>query len=360
MDGNPLLGAFIFALGGFAGAVFSVPFRRVRGWSYESYWFLNSVAGLILFPLLLALCTVPDLFGLFARVPGGVLAKCAAFGALWGLGGLTWGLMLRYLGIGLGYAIGCGLCSATGTLLPPIVAGEGAKLIDGAGALVTLAGVLVSLVGIVCVGAAGFLKERELPPEAKKASVAEFDFRKGLWVALFAGTASAGMNFGLQGAVWSEGAARVSLDGLAKAAGAADCWTGLPVLVIVLAGGFVVNGGWCIWANCRNRTLGDYVGRAGAKGPMGPLAANYLFASLAGVIWACQFACQKIGEPVAGKDVAYVGYALVLGSSVLFSSLLGVVFGEWRGTGRRTRMALTCGLFLLAVSIVLSVLGRRF
>ena len=74
---NPMLGTLIFACGGLAGAVFAVPFRKVKGWAYESYWLVYAVVGLVLFPLALALATVPDLFGVIAKTPGVVLARCA-------------------------------------------------------------------------------------------------------------------------------------------------------------------------------------------------------------------------------------------------------------------------------------------
>ena len=144
---NPMLGSLIFALGGFAGAVFAVPFRKVKGWAYESYWFVYAVVGLIVFPAALAFATVPDLCGVLAKTPTATLLGCAGYGALWGVGGLTWGLMIRYLGVGLGLAIGCGLCSATGTLIPPILQGKAGDLVKDSAALITLGGVALSLVG---------------------------------------------------------------------------------------------------------------------------------------------------------------------------------------------------------------------
>ena len=341
---NTTLGTIIWALGGLAGAVFALPFRKVKGWRYESYWLVYALFGLILFPLALASATVPDLFGVIAKAPVSTIALCIGFGALWGVGGLSWGLMIRYLGVGLGLAIGCGLCSATGTLIPPLVKGQAASLVADTSALVTLAGVVVSLVGIVFVGLAGKSKEDELPEEAKKASVAEFNFRKGLVVALVAGIASAGMNFGLQ----SGGA----IESAAVAAGAKELWKGMPVLVVVLFGGFLVQLVWCLQQNFKNKSFGDYATLAQPA-----TAAVVFWSGLAGVIWACQFACQKVGESLAG-DIAYISFAIVMGSSVLFSSLLGVVLGEWKGTGRKTRTYLAIGLAVLAASIVVAAAAK--
>ena len=344
VSANPMVGSLIFALGGLAGAVFAVPFRKIKGVAYESYWLFYALAGLLVFPLALALITCPATFQTFGKVPVSTLAQCAGFGALWGLGGLTWGLMIRYLGIGLGLAIGCGLCSATGTLIPPIVTGNAGALVATTGAKIVLAGVIGALVGIGFVGLAGKFKEGELSEEQKKASVAEFNFQKGMLVALFSGIASAGMNFGLQ-----SGAA---LETAAKEAGTPAAWCGMPVLVVVLWGGLAVNVAWCLWQNKKNGTFGDYGKMFG-----GNFAAIAL-ASLAGVIWACQFACQKVGEPQMG-DLKYIGFAVVMGASIFFSSLLGIFMGEWKGTGAKTKGCLALGIVVLLVSFCVISYGSK-
>ena len=339
---NTTLGTLICAAGGIAGATFALPFRGIRGWKYESYWFVYALAGLVVFPLVLAWTTCPALFDVIGDAEGSTLARCIGFGALWGLGGLTWGLMIRYLGIGLGLAIGCGLCSATGTLIPPIATGHAGDLVKDTPAIVTLVGVIASLVGIVLVGLAGKLKEGELSEEEKKKAVAEFNFKKGMAVALFSGIASAGMNFGLQGGS--------SMELAAKLRGTGDAWVGMPVLVVVLWGGFLVNAAWCLWQNAKNKSFGDYRPGPGFLAPV-------VLAALAGVIWAMQFACQKVGEPAMG-DIRYISFAVVMGSCVLFSSLLGVFLGEWKGTGAKTRGALVAGLVVLAASIGIAVVAK--
>ena len=341
---NPIAGTLIFAAGGLAGAIFALPFRGVKKWAYESYWLVYAVFGLILFPCALAFLTVPHLCSVISHAPGAVLARCFGFGALWGLGGLTWGLMIRYLGIGLGLAIGCGLCSATGTLIPPLVTGHAADLVKDTSAVIVLAGVCLSLVGILFVGLAGKFKEGELTEEQKKKAVAEFNFKKGIVVALFSGIASAGMNFGLQGGG--------ALQQAAADAGAAAKWQGLPVLVVVLLGGFVVNAAWCLWQNAKNKTGGDYADRAS------PILLNVVFAGLAGVIWALQFVCQKMGEPLMG-DVAYISFAVVMGASIFFSSFVGILMGEWKGVGTRTKVCLGLGILILLASFCVISYGNK-
>ena len=342
---NPMIGTLICALGGLTGAVFALPFKKVKGWAYESYWLVYAVFGLVLFPVALALATVPNFADVIRNAPGAVLGRCFGFGALWGLGGLTWGLMIRYLGIGLGLAIGCGLCSATGTLIPPLVTGHAADLVKDTPAVVVLVGVIGSLLGIVFVGCAGKSKEGELSEEQKKRAVAEFDFKKGMVVAVFSGIASAGMNFGLQGGAEMERAAL---------AGGTDAkWQGIPVLVVVLLGGFLVNAAWCLAQNAKNKTSGDYTN------PKAPIAGNLFYAGIAGVIWALQFVCQKVGEPALGKDIAYISFAIVMGSSIFFSSFIGILCGEWKGVGRRTKLLLGLGILVLLVSFCVISYGNK-
>jgi L-rhamnose-H+ transport protein len=338
---NPMLGVAIFTLGGLAGAVFYLPFKKVRNWAWESYWLVYAVVGLVVVPWALAFTTSPNVIDVLKATPGAVLGRCFMYGAMWGIGGLTWGLMIRYLGVGLGLAIGCGLCSAAGTLIPPILAGNLDKLYGTPAANASLVGVIVSLAGIVMVGMAGMSKESELPEEAKKKAVAEYDFKKGILVAIFSGLMSSGMSFGLQGG------AKIEELALATAPVTANAWRGMPVLVVVLLGGFVVNALWCLYLNMKNRTLGDYT-KKGA-----PVLPNIVFAGLAGAIWCSQFICFKTGEPAMGS-MAYIGWAVLMASAIGFSTVLGIFLGEWNGTSSRTRSRLAIGLVLLLGSTILA------
>jgi L-rhamnose-H+ transport protein len=336
---SPALGILIFTLGGLAGAVFYLPFKKVTRWAWESYWMVYAVCGLVIVPWALALATSPNVLAVLQAAPAGELFYCLICGAVWGFGGLTWGLMIRYLGVGLGLAMGAGLTSAAGTLIPPMLKGSAAvsAMFTTPAGIASVIAALVSVAGIVFVGLAGMSKERELPEEEKKKAVAEFNFKKGLGVAIFSGLMSSGMSFGLQGGP------EIQKLALTVAPATSVIWAGMPVLVVVLLGGFLVNGAWCLILNVRNHTGGDYV----AKGA--PLANNLFFAGLAGAIWCSQFICFKTGEPQMGAT-SYIGWAVLMAASILFSQLLGVALGEWKGTSPRTKGLLVAGLVLLIVS----------
>ncbi len=336
---SPAIGTLIFALGGLAGAVFYLPFKKVKDWAWESYWMVYAVFGLVIVPMVLALTTSPNVFSVLGAAPPKQVLYCAICGVIWGFGGLTFGLMIRYLGVGLGLAIGLGLTSATGTLIPPMLKGAAAihDMFHTAAGQASLAAAAVSVLGIIFVGMAGKSKEGELPEEEKKKAVAEFNFKKGIVVAIFSGLTSSGMSFGLQGGPDVQALA------LKTAPATSIIWAGMPVLVVVLFGGFLVNAGYCLILNFKNKTGGDYVKRGA------PIPANLLFAGVAGAIWCCQFICFKTGEPRMGAT-SYIGWAVLMASAIFFSQIVGVIAGEWKGTSKKTVGLLAVGLALLMAS----------
>ena len=179
IDANPIAGTGVFLLGGVAAALYLLPFRAVKGWAYETGWLVSVLAGWLLFPITFNFVVIPDFLAVITSDGASTIVRTVSFGALWGIGALCWALMVRYLGVGLGLAIGAGLCAAAGTLLPPIVTGNASSLIATLGAKVVLSGVILSLGGIALVGMAGRLKEGEMSAEAKAKAVAEYNFKKG-------------------------------------------------------------------------------------------------------------------------------------------------------------------------------------
>ena len=340
---NPAVGIVIFMLGGLAGAVFYLPLKKVTNWAWESYWLVYALFGLLIVPWILAFTMSPNVLEVLRQAPRSELWYCYLCGAAWGLGGLTWGLMIRYLGFGLGLAMGCGIVSAAGTLFPPMLKGGDAisAMFTSTSGQVSVLAALISVAGIVFVGMAGMSKEGELSEEAKKKAVAEFNFKKGMIAVLFSGLMSSAMSFGLQGGTQTEALA-LTISPVSSMA-----WKGMPVLVIVLLGGFTVNFAWCVLLNLKNKTAGDYI----KKGT--PLLANLIFAGIAGAIWCSQFICFKTGEPQMG-DTSYIGWAVLMASQILFSQLLGLSLGEWKGTSAKTIRLLMTGLALLIISAVVA------
>ncbi|AMV40677.1 L-rhamnose/proton symporter RhaT [Planctomyces sp. SH-PL62] len=386
---NPFLGLVYHWLGGLASGSFYVPYRFVRKWSWETYWLTGGVFSWIIAPWLFGLTMTNDLPSVIAETPAETLFKVYLFGVLWGTGGLTFGLTMRYLGMSLGMAVALGYTAAFGTMVPPIVKGElFTKILPTLSGQVVLLGVLVCLAGIAVAGLAGMSKERELSEEAKKASIQEFDFKKGLLVATFSGVMSACFAFGLD--------ASGPIKAITKAHQTPDLWSGLPSLVVILAGGFTTNFLWCLFLHWKNGSAYQYLspvvrpdaalGRdrtevletatdapgeeaalqapglgasaAEAASARVPLFWNYVFSALAGVTWYFQFFFYTMGETKMGEDYKFSSWTLHMASIMIFSTLWGIALKEWTGTSARTKRLVALTLAVLIASTVIIGYGN--
>jgi len=343
---DPFLGVVLHAVGGLAAASFYIPYKRVAKWEWETYWLAGGFFSWILAPWVAALVLVPETLRILAAVPFETLLWTWLFGVLWGIGGLTFGLTMRYLGIALGYAIALGLCAAFGTLVPPLFRGELLDIVGSSSGRVVLLGVGVCLAGIAVSGKAGFRKEKEMPDAEKKETVAEFDLIKGFAVAVFAGVMSAAMAYGF--------AAGKPIGELAVQEGVRPLWQNLPVLVVVLLGGFTTNFVWCMHRILAKRKLRDYVRRR-ADGMTVPLAANWILCALAGITWYLQFFFYGMGTSKMGA-YDFSSWTIHMASIIVFSTLWGIALREWKGTSRRTHLWIACGLAALVLSTVLEIM----
>ena len=386
--GNPFLGVFFHWLGGLASGSFYVPYKGVKKWSWETYWLVGGFFSWIIAPCLLASVLTTNLFGVLSHQSAGTLWWTYFFGVLWGMGGLTFGLAMRYLGMSLGMGVALGYCAAFGTLLPPIfksfapsipvdeTIGQIASTHSGQ---ITLLGVIACLVGIGIAAMAGLTKEKEMPEAEKKTAIAEFSFRKGILVATFSGIMSACFAFGL--------AAGKPIGEASALAGTSALWVGLPKLVIVLLGGFTTNFLWCVALNIKNSSGHEYFDSryrphlpgtlpelknpidapgeeivkhnptdSGNDSMIVPMTANYLFSALAGVTWYFQFFFYTMGETQMGK-FGFASWTLHMASIIIFSTLWGVYFHEWKGSSKKTHSLITAGIGTLILSTVIIGLG---
>lgn len=356
MPGNPFLGVFFHWLGGLSSASFYVPYRGIRRWSWEIFWLTGGIFSWLIAPWIFASIQTNDLLGVMGQVPGKTAGLCVMFGILWGFGGLTYGLTMRYLGLSLGMAVVLGLCTVFGTLIPPIVQGDFAsKLIGTTSGLIILAGLGVTLLGIVVVAIAGARKDAALSEEQKRSAVAEFDFRKGILVAIFSGVMSACFAFGL--------AAGEPIKSLSAAAGTGPLWTGLPTLCLVMFGGLITNAIWCGILIIRNRSFGQLLGRAAAV-PMAsdddappPLIRNYLFAAFGGTLWYFQFFFYTMGESQMGR-FGFSSWTLHMASIIIFGTLWGFAFKEWKEATPGMRAMVWVGIALLVLATVVIGYGN--
>jgi L-rhamnose-H+ transport protein len=370
---NPFLGVVFHWLGGLASGSFYVPYKGVRKWSWETYWLVGGFFSWIICPWTLAFILTKDLPGVLQQQSASTLWWTFFFGALWGFGGLTFGLTMRYLGMSLGMGVALGYCAAFGTLLPPVfksvipsipVPETLGQIASSAPGQITLAGVGVCLFGIAVAAFAGLTKERQMPAEEKRKAIAEFNFRKGVMVATFSGVMSACFAFALT--------AGNPIGEASRAAGTTAIWSGLPKLVVVLLGGFTTNFVWCAILNIRNKTGYQYLAthiRPEHAGPAGgpgtppaaadlavPVLSNYLFSALAGTTWYFQFFFYTMGETQMGK-FAFASWTLHMASIIIFSTMWGWIFHEWRGSSRKAHLLITGGIATLILSTMVIGFG---
>jgi len=384
LGANPFLGVVFHWLGGLSSASCYLPFRGIKRWSWETYWLVQGVASWILAPIVLASLLVPNLFPILHASPSSAIFFAYFWGCLWGIGGLTCGLSIRYLGFALGYPIVLGLCTVFGTLMPPIFSGEIRSIVSQASGQVILLGIGICVLGIFFSGFAGRAKENELTEAQKKESVEEFHYGKGIAVSILSGIMSACFAYGLAAGKPIGDIARRQL----LAHHDADLWQNLPVLVVVLWGGFTTNFIWCLILLVRNRSASQLAGDAAAPeeihAEVAPLDAavadaavyegivqpprhdrlkaammftNYTMAVLAGVMWYFQFFFYSMGQTKMGK-YDFSSWTLHMASIIIFATIWGFLLKEWRGTSLRARSLVTVGLVLLIASTVVVGYGN--
>ena len=338
---NTLIGLFIIALGSIGESSSYVPIKKVKTWAWESFWLVQVIFAWILFPFLGALLAVPEGHSLVEVLSTGDGAAWNAmfYGALWGIGGLTFGLSMRYLGVALGQSIALGTCSAFGTLIPALMLGT--DLFTGKG-LVLLVGVSIAIAGIAVIGFAGSLRSKNMTDEQKKAAVKDFALGKGMLVALLAGVMSACFSLGLVAAEPIKIAA-IQL-------GTIPLYAGLPAILMITLGGFMTNAVYCLFQNIKNKTGKDYFGV-----PTGVFINNVLFCALAGILWYSQFFGLALGKSyfTEGSIMMAFSWSILMSLNVTFSNVWGIVLKEWKGAGSKTILVLALGMLILISSLIL-------
>jgi L-rhamnose-H+ transport protein len=353
---NALLGIIFHSLGGFASGSFYIPYKRVKDWSWESYWLAGGLFSWLIIPFLAAWLTVPDFMNIISNADSNTKFYTYFFGVLWGIGGLTFGLSMRYLGLSLGMSVALGLCSAFGSLVPAIYYAinpqEGRQsivdMMGYTGGQIVLLSIIVCLIGIAICGRAGMMKEANLSEEEKTKSIAEFSLSKGLFVAIVSGLLSACFNFGIEAGKPMAMVAEES----AKAAGTSTLFINNVVFVVILLGGLTTNFLWCIYLNFKNSSFGDYLNNKVN------LKSNYLFCALAGTTWFLQFFFYGMGETKLGNGAS--SWILHMATIIITSNLWGIKFGEWSGTDKKTFNTLLFGVGTILLSVLLGGIAKLY
>ena len=330
----------LIALGSIGAASFYVPFKKVKEWAWESYWISQGVAAWLILPWLFAFLTVPHgtLMTIISESPSSAKWLAVFFGMLWGVGGLTFGLSIRYLGVAMGQSIALGFCAAFGTLIPPLVS-QGGSL-----SWVIIAGVSVCIAGIAIIGYAGALKSKGMSLEERKAAVKEFALKKGLLIAVLAGVMSAAFSYGFE--------VGKPIDQTALHYGTNPLYQSNPTLIFILLGGFVTNFIYCFYLNIKNKTIKDYTSVSASV-----LFSNIFFTFLAGLLWFLQFHFYGMGKSLLTGSIAPFAWSILMALNISFSNIWGIFLNEWKGASKTTMIVLLIGIIVLIASTFVVNLG---
>jgi L-rhamnose-H+ transport protein len=332
-----MIGILLIAIGSLGAASFYVPFQKVKVWSWESYWIMQGVAAWLLAPWVFALIAISPgtLMDIIGETPSQTKWLVMMFGALWGVGGLTFGLSIRYMGIALGQSLVLGLCAAVGTLVPAFQSG-GNLFADRAGIL-TMIGVAVALAGIVIIGYAGALKNKGLSEEQRKEAVKDFALKKGVLIAILSGLMSASFAFGLE--------AGKPLEAIAAAKGTNSLYVSNPTLIFILLGGFVTNLIYCVYLNIKNKTYTDYTSVSASV-----FLNNVAFTFLAGFLWFLQFHFFGMGKSLLPDAMSAFAWSILMALNIAMANIWGIFLKEWKGVSKRTYIILIVGILVLILS----------
>ena len=334
-----LIGLLIIAIGAFCQSSSYVPINKIKGWSWESYWLVQGVFAWLVFPLLGSLLAVPaghSLCELFTAGNSFNILMTILFGVLWGVGGLTVGLSMRYLGVALGQSIALGTCAAGGTILGPVLLNAFFPELNTLSSLTfaVISGVVVTLLGIAIIGVAGMMKANSLPEEQKRAAVKDFNFPKGLAIALLAGVMSGCFNVGL------EFGKDINFGELTN-----PMYKTLPATMLVTLGGFLTNALYCLYQNHKNKSFGDYKQR-------NLWANNALYCALAGALWYSQFFGLSLGKGFLTESptMMTLSFCILMALNVTFANVWGIILKEWKGCSKKTIAVLVLGICVLVLS----------
>jgi len=356
-----ILGVIFHFIGGFASGSFYIPYKKVKGWHWESYWIVGGLFSWLIVPPLAAWLTIPGFAEIISSTGLSTLLITFFFGLLWGIGGLTYGLGVRYLGVSLGSSIILGLCMVFGALIPSIyydfspVEGKDtfSMMIGSSWGLIVLSGLVVCVLGIIICGKAGTMKERQLRSSSDPHGVevkTEYKFALGMFVSIVSGVLSACFNFGLE-AGQSMGAVANEAWKAANPGEGEFLYRNNVIYVVLLWGGLTTNFIWCMILNARNKTFGDYTNKKT------PLFSNYMFAALAGTTWFLQFFFYGMGESKLGNGPS--SWILHMAFIILVANMWGIILKEWKGVSKKTARTIAAGIITIILAVIIVGIGNN-
>jgi len=336
-----LNGVLFHAVGASGAAMCYTPQKKVRNWSWQTYWLAQAFVCWLLLPVIVAWITIPQLRQVLKEAPSSAMWHSFLLGMAYGVGGTAFGIAIRYVGFSLTYAISVGISCVLGTLLPPLVQGTLYSVLKSNGALFISSGVLMGALGIAFCGIAGSNKEKDLAQLQNNAT--GFSLAKGLPLCLLAGILSALYGFSIdQGQPVSD---------IAEKYGAGNFRVNV-VYLFSNSGAFVTTLLYCLYLHRKEKTFAEY----GTSGKTS-LRMNYLMAMLTGLLWYGQFFFYGLGHVRMGT-YKFSSWAIHMIMLVLFSSVAGLIMKEWTACSKKTKKILAAALVVLVAAVLVLSYGN--
>ena len=335
------LGTLVVLLGGLMEGSFALPLKYSIRWSWENSWALYSLVGLVVIPCTAALATVPNLSSVYRSVPPDRLLLLLGFGFCWGIANVLFGLAVQMVGMAISFAIVVGMSAALGSLIPFLVLAP-QRIGQTSGRLV-LSGIALALCGVVLLGVAGKRRENAAIPKGLDGSADYSATVKGILLCVLAGLLAPMLNFSY--AFGSD--VRVSaIQHGAHPAGATNA-----IWALALLGGFISNGGYCVFKLTRNRTWSKF--RSSNTGN------HWLLAALMGILWTGGILLYGWGATALGHLGPVIGWPAFQATMIVISSVWGGLYGEWRSSDPSVLSFNYLGLGTLVVAIGVLSIGNR-
>jgi len=353
-----IFGVIFHFIGGFASGSFYIPYKKVKGWAWESFWIVGGLFSWLIVPPVAAWLTIPGFADIIKQTSGDILLLTYFFGLLWGIGGLTYGLGVRYLGVSLGSTIILGLCAVFGSIIPSVYynffpkAGKDtfSMMLHSSWGQMVLLGILICTIGIIICGKAGTMKEKEL---AKSQHIAEenkeYRFGTGIFVAIVSGVLSACFNFGIEAGKSMADVANHAWQATHPNAGN-FLFQNNVIYIVILWGGLTTNFVWCMILNARNKTFSNYTDK------QKPLLKNYFFSALAGTTWFLQFFFYGMGESKLGNGAS--SWILHMAFIILIANAWGLLLKEWKGVSQKAIYTVVAGIATIIISVLVVGFGN--
>lgn len=347
MNFNILFGILLIATGAFSSGSFAVPFGKIKGWCWESCWMVFSLGGYLVFPLAACLIFSPGFISILGETESKTITVVFLLGALYGVGNLSFGMALRYLGLSLGYALSLGLMMTIGTLIPPAIDGRLELMIESSGGSLLITGIIVASVGIIFSAWAGILKDNTVSRDKKQEGVKEFNLKKGILFSLLVGVTGSAMALGFeQGLPISETAERYGTNPL---------FSMMPVFLVFLVGTFITTLIWCVFLGIKNKSLQNYIHAKKRQ----VLILNYGFGLLAGLLWFSQYIFYGMGKSKMGP-FTFTSWGILMALTIAFATVWGLIRKEWKGAPIKVYILMALSLVIIvAASFMIGISGSE-